>query len=161
MAEVLTQEYLEAELRSSMEDLRSELLAADAALFVQKPGVDKWSVRDVVCHLVDTELLIFQYRLNRMLTDVETPHFPDIDHARWELEHIYAGQDWAKKLQELESERSKTIAMVHGATQALFEREAHHEVHGTITMGFIADYCARHTRVHLNQIRRTLTEVGN
>lgn len=148
------------ELRRSAEEFLEIVKETDPSLTTRRPAPEQWSARDIVCHLVDTERLIFRMRMQRFVEDAEPPFFPDIDHTPWEVEHRYAEQSLDLKLDEFLRERQATIAMLEGINQDDFARRGTHEARGEITLADVAEYCAKHTDIHSNQVRRNLRELS-
>lgn len=144
------------DLQQSLAEGKQAFDGAPDDAILRKPGPGKWSARDVLCHLIDTERLIFQHRIRRFLDEPAPRFFPDINHDSWEQEHAYADRDWRAGLAELEAERSRTLDLVRNLQPEQWKLEGEHEVAGPITLQGVAAYCARHTRVHVQQIRNAL-----
>lgn len=149
-----------AELETSLELVAAVCTEAPPAAQIVKPAPDKWSVRDVLCHLSDTERLIFRHRVDRFLKEQPSePYFPDIDHTPWETQFQYHLQLPEAALEKFKLERAATIKLIAGLSQPSLSLKGVHQVRGAITLTDVISYCISHTHTHIAQMKRTLSEV--
>lgn len=142
-------------LRISMREVNDSVRGLPSDVLRFKPGLEKWCVLEIVCHLLDCERFIFHERLSRLLAE-QNPYFPDVDHLPWVSEHHYLEQDFAKVLHELQTERDATIALAQSVPPEKWELAGTHETRGRRTFGDIAQACADHMFTHVAQIHRTV-----
>ena len=109
-------EYLAAQLR----DIERLLAPLDdtAARFRYAP--DKWSVKEVLGHLIDAER-IFAYRLLRIGRGDATP-LPGFDENAYVPPAEFDARPLAELLQEFQAVRASTIALAEGLPAAAWER---------------------------------------
>lgn len=150
--------------REIVSQLRDSLDAVQLVVFNEprealhfRPAADKWSARDVICHLLDTERFIFSQRLRRFLSEVQ-PRFSDIDQMPFVSEYEYEKQEMLDKLEEFRLERLALINIVKSMPSSKWELRGIHEIRGEIGPADLLNYCAEHTMVHVRQIQRTLEE---
>jgi hypothetical protein len=89
-----------------------------AALFRYAPG--KWSVKEIVGHLSDTER-IFVYRLLRISREDPTP-LPGYDENAYVPAGAFDGRSLASLLEEFRSVRLATITLLEGLPEAAWTR---------------------------------------
>ena len=75
---------------------------------IWKPAVDKWSILEVVCHLVDEEPKDFRTRLDYTLNK-PGESWPAIDPPSWVTEFKYNERELEQSKQEFVVERRKSI----------------------------------------------------
>jgi uncharacterized damage-inducible protein DinB len=121
-------------------------LDADGARFRYAPG--KWSVKEVIGHIADTER-IFQYRLLRIARGDTTP-LPGFD----ENAYVAAAGSDAHPLDELLREfaavRGATLALVHGLDAAAWARRgtaSGAEVSARAVLYILAGHAEHHLRI--------------
>ena len=73
-----------------------------------KPDQSKWSLTEIVCHLVDEEVEDFRARIKHCLQGNEGLP-PAIDPVGWVSSRSYTDQDYNKKILEFIKERSTSI----------------------------------------------------
>jgi hypothetical protein len=122
-----------------------------------KPSEEKWSVQEVVCHLLDCERFIFSQRVRRLIAEVG-PNIPDIDHLPWVKEFDYMHQDFFEALEEFRAERYAQIAIVKSLPAQKWNLSGRHATRGAISLRDVVNYCAEHTMTHVRQIERTLEQ---
>jgi uncharacterized damage-inducible protein DinB len=122
-------------------------LSEDQADFRYAPG--KWSIKEVVGHISDTER-IFAYRLLRISRGDQTP-LPSFDQDPY----IETGKFSARKLRDLLDEfsavREASIALIRSLDDAAWQRRGISS-QKEITTTALAFVIAGHVRHHLNLI---------
>lgn len=123
-------------------------IPAERTLHRYAPG--KWSIRDVVQHMADTER-VMSYRALTVARGDQTalPGFEENDWAR------VAGADrreWADIVAELEAVRAATLALFRGLDAEATERRG--SANGaTVSVRALAFIIAGHERHHLSILR--------
>lgn len=114
------------------------------------PGPDKWSVRQIACHLADIELAT-AIRVRRILAEDEPP-----------LEG-YPGDLWAERLdyrrrkislaiETFRRTRAETFEILNGLDDGAFARKAVHAEWGPITVLDLLRIVSNHDAEHTRQI---------
>jgi uncharacterized damage-inducible protein DinB len=112
------------------------------------PG--KWSVRQIVAHLADCEL-VFSFRLRQTLTE-DHPTLQPFDQDRWAAR--YGNCDFASALRLFEAARNWNLLLLAEVTPAERQRQTTHPERGTMTFWTIVETMAGHDINHLQQIER-------
>jgi hypothetical protein len=136
--------------------LRIETLNERQRTTPEKPG--KWSVRDVVQHLADSEL-VGGFRF-RMILAHEEPPIPGYDQDLWSDRLRYRDVPIAEALADFTAIRAANLRMLRRARPEDFERAGIHSERGRETLAFLVRLYAGHDRAHLRQIERIAGAVG-
>lgn len=114
------------------------------------PG--KWSVRQVVQHLADSEL-VGGFRF-RMVLAHEAPAVPGYDQDLWAERLRYQDSDIATALDELAMLRRANLRLLRRATAEDMGRVMRHAERGDEPLAHMIKLYAGHDLVHLRQIAR-------
>lgn len=113
------------------------------------PG--KWSPREILCHLADTEIA-FGFRLRQALAE-EHHVIQPFDQTRWaERYGRYTGEDALAAFTAL---RRWNLALVEGAVPAALDKPLTHPERGTMTFRILVETMAGHDRHHLLQLQES------
>jgi len=118
-----------------------------------KPGADKWSVLEVICHLLDEEREDFRARLESTLRDPEKL-WPAIDPPGWVVEREYAGRDLEETLSAFLDERRRSVSWLRALEQPDWGASYEHPVAGTLRTGDLVASWLAHDFLHLRQLAR-------
>lgn len=113
-------------------------------------GPGKWTIREILCHLRDCELM-FGVRWRLMLSE-ERPALASFDQDRWASGARYAEQDAGRALAALGELRASNLEMLKLAGPAALERLGMHSDYGAISIGQMARHLLAHDENHLGQI---------
>ncbi len=119
------------------------------------PG--KWSVQDVLQHLVDTET-VYAVRY-RLVVAQDRPEITGFDQDRWATDLAYADDDREVLLHELGTVRRRNLRLLRGLPQSAFARVGLHAERGEETLDDMVRLGAAHDLVHRAQIERVLKTV--
>jgi hypothetical protein len=122
----------------------------------EKPG--KWSVRQVVQHLADSEL-VGGFRF-RMVLAHDGPELPGYDQDLWAQRLRYEESDMATALNEFETYRRSNLRLLRRATPEEMKRVMHHSERGDESLEYMVRLYAGHDRKHLGQIARIRQAIG-
>jgi uncharacterized damage-inducible protein DinB len=132
--------------RADIEALRN--LPEDKAAYRYAEG--KWSVKEVLGHVADTER-VFSYRLLRIARADRTA-LPGFDEKRWAEEAPHRHRSMEAIVSELLAVRVATLALIGSLDPAALERSA--EANGTpVTARALCWILAGHTAHHLGVLR--------
>jgi hypothetical protein len=102
---------------SELEDMLSGL---DEASELRRYAPDRWSVREVVAHLVDVER-VMAYRLLRVARGDATP-LPGFDEGAWTAQADHDLRPVGAHLADFAAARANTLALVRSLPAEAFER---------------------------------------
>jgi hypothetical protein len=123
----------------------------------ERPG--KWSVRQVVQHLADSEL-VGGFRF-RMVLAHDAPELPGYDQDLWAERLRYQDSDLATALDDFATLRAMNLRVLRRATpEDLKNRVMRHAERGDEPLGHMMSLYAGHDLVHLAQIRRIRQAIG-
>ena len=151
--------------RDPMEELASmpEALArAVAGLTSEQEAApeapDKWSIRQVVQHLADSEL-VGGFRF-RMVLAHDAPQLPGYDQDLWAERLRYQDADMATALNDFGVVRRSNVRHLRRATPEDLQRVMRHSERGDEPLAQMIWMFAGHDLVHLAQIARIRKAVG-
>lgn len=124
---------------------------------VWKPDPNKWSMLEVVCHLIDEEKFDFRTRVKSILDnpDKSLPKFNPLD---WVDNHHYLEQDFIQKANEFESQRSASIEWLNSLQNPKWKKEHHHPSLGVLSAEFFLANWVAHDYIHIRQLNRLAYE---
>ena len=117
-------------LPNELEDLLKDL---DEETVRWRPIPNKWSIKEIVCHLRDMERLAYLARYRRMLSE-ENPLMPNVDQDRLARDYDYINQNRRAALEEFKRLRSETIQTLQAAPVEAWHRGGTHESDGPMTV---------------------------
>jgi DinB superfamily len=134
-----------AETSATLQELMSAL-GPEGAKRALAPG--KWSAREILCHLADTEL-VFAVRLRQTLAE---PHhvIQPFDQDRWAA--TYAPFDAQAALVVFTAVRNWNLKLIETAPEGAFSKPVMHPERGEMTFRTIVETMAGHDLNHLGQI---------
>ena len=112
------------------------------------PG--KWSPKEVLCHLADTEI-VFAYRLRQALAEDHHMIQP-FDQDVWAKQ--YRVHDAASALSVFTGVRAWNLALIRSLTPEQLARPVTHPERGTMTVQTIVETMAGHDLNHRLQLER-------
>jgi hypothetical protein len=122
----------------------------------ERPG--KWSVRQVVQHLADSDLVgAFRFR---MVLAHDSPELPGYDQDLWAQRLAYQDADLATALQDFAMLRQLNLRLLRRATPEDMQRVMRHAERGDEPLGHMIKLYAAHDLVHLKQIARIRQAIG-
>lgn len=124
-------------LKSLPNELDDLLRGLDEDTLRWRPIPNKWSIKEIMCHLRDMERLAYLARYRRILTE-DNPLMPNVDQDRIAIETDYINQDARAALEEFKRLRWETIQTLGGAPVEAWSRAGTHETEGPMTLEQLA-----------------------
>lgn len=115
-----------------------------------KPSRERWSIGEVLAHLVDVEN-VFRERAGRMLKE-NSPQLDVYDQNAAYAAGKYSSGRAREHLQQFCHERDRTMSFLRYAPVASVARTAQHAELGRITLGELMHEWAFHDLGHIRQI---------
>lgn len=115
------------------------------------PGPDKWSVRQIVCHLADSEI-VGADRFRRLIAE-ENPSIVAYDQDAWARNLDYTRRKISQALETFRRLRGENHELLKDLPAPAFERTGTHSERGPVTLRSMLETYARHAEIHAAQIR--------
>ncbi len=120
------------------------------------PAPGKWSIREIVAHLADCEL-VFAFRLRQTLAE-DHPIIHPFDQTIWG--ERYAAYDIVSALRMFEAARNWNVKLLTTVTDADRHRPTTHPERGTMTLWTIVETMGGHDINHIQQIEKIAAVVS-
>ena len=120
-------------LKSLPNELGDLLTELDQETLRWRPVPNKWSIKEIMCHLRDMESDAYLARYQRILTE-DNPALPNVDQDKLAIERDYINQDAMTALSEFKGLRATTIRTLESATAESWSRSGVHETDGPMTV---------------------------
>lgn len=127
----------------------------DETRWRRRPGADRWSALEVLCHLADADRDIYLPRLDRLLRE-SMPFVEDVDMRGWERERRYQERPVAGVLDAWSADRATLVARLAALGPAEWDRPGIHSRRGPFTVAHLVRYCVEHDLSHRRQAARAL-----
>lgn len=118
----------------------------------RKPAPDKWSVAEILAHLVDAEI-VGSWRMRHIIGNSGQPIQP-FDQDAWASSFQYAKRDASKSLEVFRVLRENNLAMLKALPKELWENYGMHQERGKESVAHIIRMYAGHDLNHLAQIEK-------
>jgi hypothetical protein len=118
---------------------------------IWKPSSTKWSLLEVINHLIDEEKEDFRKRLDHTLHKQGEP-WPGIDPPAWIIEHKYNKRDLKQSVQLFQQERQNSTEWFSSIKTPDFESFYDHPIFGKIRAGDLLTSWLAHDLLHIKQI---------
>lgn len=122
----------------------------------ERPG--KWSVRQVVNHLADSDL-VASFRF-RMILAHDAPELPGYDQDLWAERLRYQEIDLSTALEDFTYYRLANLRLLRRARPEDLQRVMRHAERGEEALHYLLRLHAGHDLVHLRQIARIRQAIG-
>lgn len=151
--------------RDPLEVLRKTALALERAVeglsadqLAEPEGAWKWSIRHVLQHLADSEL-VWGYRL-RMVLAHDRPQLTGYDQDLWADRLHYAEADAEQATRDFAALRNANLQVLARASTTDLERVGVHAERGEETLEHMIRLYAGHDMLHLRQMDRIRRSVA-
>ena len=115
-----------------------------------RPAPDKWSAREIVHHLADSEMTA-AIRL-RTLIAVDNPKIAGYDQDAF-ARRLYYDRPLESSMEAFKGARRSTAELLDRLTEAEWQREGTHTEHGRYDVSRWLEIYAAHAHQHADQIR--------
>jgi hypothetical protein len=126
--------------------------------FAPAPG--KWSVRQIVAHLADVELVAAN-RFRQVIAE-DNPTLVAMDQDAWAANLDYARRKPKQSLESFRRLRAENYELLKGLPDSAFERPGNHSENGRVTLLELLEGYAAHAESHargLQEIREEYRRV--
>lgn len=118
--------------------------------YITAPG--KWSIRQIIAHLADTET-VFAHRMRQVIAE-ESPTLVAFDQEAWARNLDYARRKPKQSLETLRRVRAENYELLKELPEAAYERSGNHTERGPVTLFQIVEGAANHTESHARQMQQ-------
>lgn len=115
------------------------------------PAPGKWSVRQILCHMADSEIVGAE-RFRRIIAE-ENPAIVAYDQDAWARNLDWTRRRVAQAIETFRRLRAENYELLSDLPEAAYERAATHSERGRMTLGQMLEIYARHAEKHAAQIR--------
>jgi hypothetical protein len=137
--------------RRGPELIASALTGAAGSEVDFRPAPDKWSVRQIVAHLSDSELVAAE-RIRRIVAE-DNPQIVAYDQNKWAENLDYSRRKPSQSLEMFRNIRAESHELLKGVPEPAYQRAGQHSERGPMTLVSLVELMARHAEKHAQQIR--------
>ena len=118
--------------------------------YITAPG--KWSIRQIIAHLADTET-VFAHRMRQIIAE-EGPTLVAFDQEAWARNLDYARRKPKQSLETVRRVRGENYELLKELPEAAYTRTGNHTERGPVTLLQIVEGAANHTESHARQMQQ-------
>lgn len=117
--------------------------------FVPAPG--KWSIRQIIAHLADSEI-VCAHRMRQIVAE-DQPTLIAFDQEAWARNLDYARRKPKQSLESFRRVRGENYELLKELPEAAYARTGNHSERGPITLRFQLELLAEHAESHARQMQ--------
>jgi hypothetical protein len=117
--------------------------------FVPAPG--KWSIRQIIAHLADSEI-VCAHRMRQIIAE-DNPTLIAFDQEAWTRNLDYARRKPKQSLESFRRVRGENFELLKELPEAAYSRTGNHSERGPITLRFQVELLAEHAESHARQMQ--------
>ena len=121
-----------------------------------QPAPGKWSIRQIVAHVSDSEI-VGTFRFRRIIAE-DNPALEAFDQDAWTARLDYSRRKPSQSLETFRRIRQENYELLRGIPPEAFERTGNHTERGSITLLDLLKVLAAHPESHAQQIARVRDE---
>ena len=114
-------------------------------------GPGKWSIRQLVAHIADTEV-VYAHRMRSVIAE-ENPTIVAFDQNAWAARLDYARRKPKQSLESFRRMRAENYELLKDLSAETFERAGHHTQRGRTTLRRLVETSAEHAESHARQMQ--------
>jgi hypothetical protein len=122
--------------------------------YVPEPG--KWSIRQILAHLADAEM-VAGGRLRQLIAE-DHPHLQGYDQNAWAANLDYTRRKTSQALETFRRIRGENYELLKDLPPPAFEREGIHSERGPLSLKQLLQGMAEHAENHAAQVRTRRAE---
>ncbi|MGA2267279.1 MAG: DinB family protein [Bryobacteraceae bacterium] len=116
----------------------------------------KWSIRQIVAHVADSEL-VGAHRFRQVIAE-DNPTLVAFDQDAWARNLDYARRKPKQSLETFRRVRAENYDLLKGLPDAAFERAGNHTQNGPMTLRRLLEGYANHAETHARQLQEIRDE---
>ncbi len=145
-------EELIEQYKQGYSKILKELEGLTKEQFLFKPSEESWSIREIIIHLSDAEL-VHIHRMKAVLSE-DNPILTAFDQDLWTMRLNSQQIDHQLYLQLFKSMRESFLPILHHLTKEDYLRIGTHNQAGPLTFKEVFKHSIEHIDTHIEQIRR-------
>ncbi len=122
--------------------------------FVPEPG--KWSIRQIMAHLADSEM-VAAGRLRQIIAE-DQPRLQAYDQNAWAANLDYSKRKTSQALETFRRIRGENYELLKDLPAPTFDRAGMHSERGEMSLKFLLQLMAEHAENHAAQLRTRRAE---
>jgi hypothetical protein len=120
------------------------------------PGPGKWSIRQIVAHLADSELAAAQ-RFRQVIAE-DNPTLIAFDQDAWAANLNYGQRQPKQSLESFRRVRADSYELLKELPESVFQRKGTHSQRGPLTLMQLLETFANHAESHARQMQQIREE---
>lgn len=137
--------------RRGAELIATSMTGAAGAELDFTPAPEKWSLRQIVAHVADSEIVAAD-RFRRIIAE-DQPTLIGYDQDAWARNLDYARRKTSESIETFRRLRAENYELIKDLPAPAFERTGNHSERGPITLQRHLETMAAHAESHARQIR--------
>ena len=133
------------------EKLRDAVRDLDATILNKRPPGEEWSIRDIVMHMTDAEL-VQAVRFRLALGSEEDVEIPVYDQELFKRRLHYLFRDVEVAMMTLDQVRFGNAELLQQLSKDTWQKTAIHPRDGRVTIATLLEKAVAHTAAHISQI---------
>ena len=125
----------------------------------RRPAPDKWSAKEIICHLADCELT-YGFRCRKIVSEPE-PVLVPFDQEAWAKSLRYQAQPLKPALATFTALRNGNVSLFKSLPQGSWEKTGQHPEYGAISLGQLLSHLVQHDLNHIAQVERLCPPPAN
>jgi len=117
-----------------------------------KPSPDKWSAKEIICHLADCEL-VYGIRYRKILAE-PTPALVPFDQEAWAKNLQYQTQPLKSVVATFAALRNGHVSLFKSLPPEDWDKGGQHPQYGALTLRQIVSHLVQHDLNHIAQVER-------
>ncbi len=138
-------------LAATPQILKAMLAVATPEQMSWKPSAERWSISEVLGHLVDVEIRSLRFRARKMAEE-DNPTFPSYDQLEEYAKGTYSGKAGHEQLEKFCREREESLRWLSSLPREAWQRTGRHPEVGVIRLSQTMNLWAFHDLGHIRQI---------
>lgn len=124
-----------------------------------EPTIEDWAIKEIICHLRDTENEIHRLQLDLMM-EREGAFIPRPETGIWANEREYLNVHGPTVVREFAAARLEILQILKSQEKEMWSRKARHAIFGPTSFLEVVGFIADHDRLHIQQAWKTIRSLS-